>query len=129
MQKRQTEAKPETVEEPRDKGLSSSALFGIAAMCATAGVEYIGDTEDIESKEDAFDEWMEGKWKAIRAVELKRGDMMRDSAGDAIKIDGAYLAGGEMVFVQSGSLSMHIPQNGVVLILPNAESIRAETKP
>ena len=101
-------------------GCSSRALLGIAAMCAAAGVRHIGDTEDMESKEDAFDEWMEGKWKAIRAAELKRGDQMRDAAGDATKIDGVYPAGGDTVFVQSGSLSMHIPKNGVVLILPNA---------
>ena len=106
-------------QEATRSGLSSRALLGIAAMCAAAGVRHIGETEDIEAKEAAYDEWMEGKWKAIRAVELKRGDMMRDAAGDAIKIDGTYLAGGDMVFVQSGSLSMHIPQNGVVLVLPN----------
>lgn len=108
-----------TPQEAAGSGLFRHALLGITAMCAAAGVTHIGDTEDMEAKEDAFDEWMEGKWKAIRAVELKRGDKMRDAAGDAIKIDGAYPAGGDTVFVQSGSLSMHIPRNGVVLILPN----------
>ena len=108
-----------TPQEAAVSGLSGHGLLGIAAMCAAAGGTHIGDTEDMEAKEDAFDEWMEGKWKAIRAVELKRGDKMRDAAGGAIKIDGVYPAGGDTVFVQSGSLSMHIPKNGVVLILPN----------
>lgn len=107
-------------QEAAGSGLSSRDLLGIAAMCESVGVRHIGDTEDMEAKEDAFDEWMDGKWKAIRATELKRGDKMRDAAGGAINIDGVYPAGGDTVFVKSGSLSMHIPKNGVVLILPNS---------
>ncbi len=115
-------------EAPRS-GLSSRALLGIAAMCAAAGGTHIGDTEDMEAKEDAFDEWMEGKWKAIRATELKRGDKMRDAAGGAIEVTGAFYASDNSIYVQCGSLSMTIPQNGVVLILPNAEVTHPETKP
>lgn len=103
-------------------GCPSHALLGIAAMCAAAGGRYIGDTEDMESKEDAFEEWMEGKWKAIRATELKRGDKMRDAAGGAIEVTGAFYASDDSIYVQCGSLSMTIPQNGVVLILPNETS-------
>lgn len=109
--------------EPREaagSGLSSRALLGIAAMCAAAGGSHIGDTEDLEAKEEAFDEWMEGKWKAIRATDLKRGDKMRDAAGGAIEVTGAFYASDNSIYVQCGSLSMTIPQNGVVLILPNA---------
>ncbi len=95
-------------------------LVRLAATAACLGVE-IGDTEDMAEKEKAFDEWVAGKLQAICAGELKRGDMMRDSAGGTIRITGAYLAGGGMVFVQAGSLSMHIPQTGMVFILPNDE--------
>lgn len=101
--------------------LSTSPLFGIAAMCAAAGGAHIGDTEDMDEKEKAFDEWMEGKWKAIRATELKRGHKMRDAAGEAIEVTGAYYASDDSIYVQCGSLSTTIPQNGVVLILPNAQ--------
>jgi hypothetical protein len=103
-------------------GCSSRALLGIAAMCAAAGVTHIGDTEDMESKKDAFDEWMEDKWKAIRVTELKRGDKMRDAAGGAIEVTGAFYASADSIYVQCGSLSMTIPQNGVVLILPNDQA-------
>jgi hypothetical protein len=87
-------------------------------MSMRQGIQ-IGDTEDMAEKERAFDEWVDGKWTAICAGELKRGDKMRDAAGGTIQITGAYLAGGGMVFVQAGSLSMHIPQTGMVFILPN----------
>jgi hypothetical protein len=59
------------------------------------------------------------QFKRSRATELKRGDKMRDAAGGAIEVTGAFYASDNSIYVQCGSLSMTIPQNGVVLILPN----------
>jgi len=105
-----------------DSGLPIRALLGIAGMIAMGGTR-IGETEDDDAKGQAYDEWILGKWEAIHAKDLQPGDKMRDAAGGALEITGAFMAAEDTVYVQAGSLSMHIPNRGVVLILPNVRGM------
>lgn len=109
--------------DPRNKAAdcrpSSSALLGVLA--AMTGMEgRIDDTEDMEAKEAAFDEMMEGKWTAIYARDLKPGHRMRDASGGEVEITGVMASADDHVYATTKDrLGMHIPRSGLVLISPN----------
>ncbi len=120
MPNEQTQSKPDNAEQPCNEGLSSSVLLGVlAAMTGMAG--RIDDTDDMDAKEDAFDEWMQGKWTAIYGRDLKPGYRMRDAAGGEVEITGVMAAADDHIYATTKDrLGMHIPRTGLVLISPNS---------
>lgn len=123
MNNQESKSKPADSEQRSGKGLSSSALLGVLA--AMTGMEgSIGDTEDMEAKEAAFDEMIEGKWTAIYAQDLKAGHRMRDAAGGEVEITGVMAAADDHIYATTKDRpGIHIPRTGLVLISPNDQSV------
>ena len=92
----------------------------LAMMAAAAGMTgLIEDTEDAGDKERAFEEMMEGKWRAIRAQELKPGHQMRDAEGGQVEIvDVCEIDPDHIRAVEKNQLGMLIPRMAVVLVAP-----------
>lgn len=119
--------------DPRNKTAncrpSSCSLLGVlAAITGMAG--RIEDTDDMDAKEAAYNEMLEGKWAAIYARDLKPGHRMRDAAGGEVEITGVTAVADDHIYATTKDrLGMHIPRTGLVLISPNVESTRPESKP